>query len=421
MLAHSPRLPLILDYSDLYDYITSDDEVGILFALEHRDRVRRIRIMQPVHILERLVKALRGEFPNLEYLFVERHTFYMPGTESRVVVDIPETFRAPRLRYLMVMGFPISIAPPLSTPTENLVTLSLIFDIPWVYFHPNPLLRQLSLMPQLETPGNSFNTHFPGDDLESQLLRRAVTRRITAYLRRFGFKSANAYLEALPPWETIRLLERLRLYFLDQLKTYLILPRRQFMSSAGTPRLKAVRIIFFKDHLLVDAYSHDSEFRTYRLSMSQGGRLLDQQLASVTKFFRTLGVIFTVVESLILRCDRPPLIPSSGWNDEADPTQWRELFRVFGKLKAIYMDHGLVGQLSRFLQAELPNDEGGTPTDLLLPELQQLWYSTIDDPESDDSDAPFFAEFAFARRNTGRPVYVFQTVISSSRIRPISG
>ena len=40
ILAHSPRLPLILDYYDLYDYITADDELGIIFALKHRDRVR---------------------------------------------------------------------------------------------------------------------------------------------------------------------------------------------------------------------------------------------------------------------------------------------------------------------------------------------------------------------------------------------
>ena len=425
MLAHSPPLPLILDYSDLYDYITADDELGIKFALEQRrDRVRRIRIMQPVHILQRLIKALRGEFPNLEYIFIERHTFYRPNTENSVIVDFPGTFRAPRLRYLMAMGLPIPIASPLFTTMGNFVTLSLNFDVSWVYFHPNPLLQQVLRIPQLETSesGNTFDyTHFPSDEMESQLLRRSVTRRITPYLRRFGFQCANAYLEALLPRVTIRLLERLQLYFLDQLKSYLILPRRQFMSSVGAFPLKSVRLVFFKDYLRVDAYSHDSEFKTYHFSMSQGGRHLDRQLASVTKFFHTLGAVFSVVESLILRCDRPPLIPSeSEWNREADPTQWRELFRAFGHLKALYMDYVLVGQLSRFLQPEPPGDEGESPatTDLLLPELRELWYSTLGDPESDDGGASesFFAEFALARRNAGRPVNVFQAVIPSSRI-----
>jgi hypothetical protein len=133
--------------------------------------------------------------------------------------------------------------------------------------------------------------------------------------------------------------------------------------------------------------------------MSQGDRHLDRQLASVTKFFHTLRTIFSPAEHLVLRYDGH-LIPSE-WNDEADPTQWRELFRAFGGLKALYMDHGLVGQLSRFLQP----DEGESPTDL-LPELREIWYST-----TDDSDDAIFAEFVYARQNAGRPVTVFQVVI----------
>jgi hypothetical protein len=96
------------------------------------------------------------------------------------------------------------------------------------------------------------------------------------------------------------------------------------------------------------------------------------------------------------------LIPSD-WNDEDDPTQWRELFRVFGDLTALYMDYGLVGQRSRFLRP----DEGESPTDL-LPELREIWYSTTDDSD----DAAFFAEFVYACQNAGRPVTVFQGVIN---------
>lgn len=72
---------------------------------------------------------------------------------------------------------------------------------------------------------NTFNTYSPSDDKEDQLLRRAVARRVTPYLRRFGFQGANAYFKALLPSITIGLLERLRLYFLDQLKAHFILPR----------------------------------------------------------------------------------------------------------------------------------------------------------------------------------------------------
>ena len=397
MLAHSPPLPLILDYHDLYDYVTADDELGIITALEHRDRVRRIRIMQPIHILHRLIKALHGEFPNLEYIFIERHTFFMPGVGSSLTLVISETFRASRLRYLMVMGFHLPIGSSFMT-MGNLVTLSLNFDVPWAYFHPNPLLQQLSPMPQLESSRDTFNTCFPGDD--NQLLRRAVMRRVAPYLHRFGFQGANSYLEALLPRVTIGLVERLQLYFLDQLKIYLILPRRQFKSSSETVLLKIIKLTFLNDHLRVDAYSHDTEFRTYRFGMTQSGRHLNWQLASITKFFGTLRTVFSPVECLILRYEGHSI--PSGWNSEADPTEWREFLKTFNNLKALYMSYEFVRQLSR----SLGPDEGESPTDL-LPELQDLGYFTIDDSR----DNTLFVEFVHARRNAGRPVSVYEVVI----------
>jgi hypothetical protein len=74
---------------------------------------------------------------------------------------------------------------------------------------------------------------------------------------------------------------------LDQLKAYLILPRRQFMKFADTAWLKIVRLAFLKDYLRVDASFHDREFRTYHFRMTRGGRHLDWQLASAIKFIHT--------------------------------------------------------------------------------------------------------------------------------------
>jgi len=48
MFAHSPRLPLIIDYIDQGHSVTEDEEAGIVLALQQRDRVRRIRLMMPV-------------------------------------------------------------------------------------------------------------------------------------------------------------------------------------------------------------------------------------------------------------------------------------------------------------------------------------------------------------------------------------
>jgi hypothetical protein len=42
MLAHSPPLPLIINHDDNNHDLTPEDERGIMFALENRDRVQRI-------------------------------------------------------------------------------------------------------------------------------------------------------------------------------------------------------------------------------------------------------------------------------------------------------------------------------------------------------------------------------------------
>jgi hypothetical protein len=93
------------------------------------------------------------------------------------------------------------------------------------------------------------------------------------------------------------------------------------------------------------------------------------------------------VQHLILRYDGH-LVPPE-WNNEVDPTQWRELFRAFGK-KALYMDYGLVGQHSRFLQPQ--PDEGESHLRICYPGCGR--------------DDAFFAEFVYARQNAGCSVTV---------------
>jgi len=60
MLAHSPPLPLIIDYFDDNNDINIKDEEGLIYALQQRNHVRRIRIMKPVPILEKLIITRRA-------------------------------------------------------------------------------------------------------------------------------------------------------------------------------------------------------------------------------------------------------------------------------------------------------------------------------------------------------------------------
>ena len=394
MLAHSPPLPLIIDHLDQHNDITAADGQGIALALQHRDRVRRIRLMKSVSILQKYVMALLdGEFPILEYLSIIHQRYRRPSIEDSIRLNLPETFRAPHLRHLVLMSFAIPIGSQLLTimPVGNLVTLSLNSIPPSAYFHPNALLQRLSLMPQLETLGILFNSHFPSRDIERQLFRTPMVSRATLpNLRWFGFQGASAYLEALLPCVTMPLLERLQVLFFNQL-TYPIPHLQQFMGTAENLRLNTATLAFLLDHLIMEVYPHKGA-RMFTLVMAIGGRHLDWQVVSTAQVLQTLRTVFSEVEHLTLEYKRHLI--SLEWNNEADRTQWRELLGIFDSVKTLLVDHELIEQISRSLR---PGD-GESSTDL-LPTLQELSY-----PARSPENA--FTPFVDARQKEGRPVTV---------------
>src|SRR6266851_10056546 len=167
MLAHSPPLPLILDH--LYqDQVTAEDEEGVFLALQHRNRVRRIRLRMPLPNLERLIVAIDGEFPVLEYLYFGPPPNYLATS----TLMFPETFQAPRLHHLLTMGIVFPIGSSLLMTHVGLVTLSL--QNSRSYFSPNDLLERLLLMPHLETL--LVYIRFPFD---SQSLLTPLTTTVT--------------------------------------------------------------------------------------------------------------------------------------------------------------------------------------------------------------------------------------------------
>ena len=381
MLAHSPPLPLIINHFFNDNKITPEDEEGITLAFQHRDRVRRIRLRARAPMLQKLIDSLDGEFPILEYLFIECQRIPWSFDDNR---SFSGTFRAPHLRHLLLKNFDIPIGSPLLT-TGSIVTLSLNLVPRSTYFDPNALLQRLLLMPHLEILGISFKPHDPSGDVEGQLLRTPILTHVTLpNLRWLGFQGANAYLEAFLPQITTPLLEKLQLYFFNE-PTYSIPHLRQFMSTARNLRLNTTTFTFREDHLSVKAYPHKGA-RVYSLSMSLGGRHLDHQVAQV---FHTLSTIFSAAEHLTLESNRP----SSEWINGANRTQWRELLGSFINVKTLFVVNELVGLLSRIVQ---PGEEE-SPLEL-LPELKELSYSAIG--ASHDAFTPFID----ARQKAGCPV-----------------
>ena len=389
MLAHSPPgIPLIIDHIDnkYYHDLTPVDEEGIILALQLRDRVRRIRIMKSIPILQKLIIALDGQFPILEFLLIWDKRYYRPLIDPTTNLDLPQTFWAPHLRQLLLWNFATPIESPQLTNMRSLITLSLGSIPSSAYFHPNVLLQRLSLLPQLEVFRIQFRVYNPSRDVESQLWRTRVT---LPNLRWFGFRGTSAYLEVLLPWVTIPLLEQLRVYFFNRI-IYSIPHLRQFMSTAQNLLLKTAKVISREDYLRVVAYPHEEA--RYNLDIELGGKHFDWQVVSAAQVLPAFKTVFSAVEDLTFEYVRHNMLPE--WNRQANRTHWRELLGSFGKVKTLRVERGLVEQVSRALQ---PGE--GEPSTELLPELQELSYSRRGASRA-------FSLFIDARKKAGRPLTV---------------
>jgi hypothetical protein len=385
MLAHSPPLPLTVDYgSD--DGITAEDEEGILLALEQRHRLRHLRVSFPVPNLRKLVMAIDDEFPILEYLMVGR-----PVGDDHDSTDLmlPETLQAPNLHHLMLSGFACPIRSRLHPTAVGLVTLCLAINHPSAYFQPNVLLRWISFITQLESLTIAFTFPVPKRDVERQLTHTPITTHVTLpNLRFFRFQGSSAYLEAVVCRMTTPRLEYLQIQLFKQL-TFFIPRLPQFMNTTENLRFDNAEIVFRDKKIDVGMFFPEAGMYAFLVTVDCWH--LDWQVSSAAQISNALSQVLSAVELLTLRHEVHG--QSSEEHNDVDRIEWRNLLRSFSNVKTLRVKDGLVEELSHCLRLE----DGVLPFEL-LPELQELTYSGSGDP----GDA--FTSFIDSRRNAGRPV-----------------
>ena len=370
--------------------ITAEDEEGIMLALEQRDRVRRVRLWLSASKLQKLVVAIGGEFPVLEYLIMQPLEW-----DKSMALMLPETLRAPRLRHLMVISFAFPIGSQLLTNAVGITTLCLHVNHPDAYFQPNTLLRWISLMSQLETLVIFFYICVPNRDVERQLIHTPIIPHIThPNLRFLVLQGGSAYVEAVIHRITTPRLEKLDIWFYKQL-TFSVPCLSQFMNTAANLRFDTAKFEFLGDLVYAGVYLREeidvAQIKMIPLLIVVHGYHLDWQVSSVAQIFNSLSQIFSTVEHLTLEHRGHHWSPAE--HNEVDRSEWHRLFGSFSKVKTLRVGDGLVKEVSRSLRLE----DGDDPLEL-LPELQSLTYSGIGD--TDDA----FTSFINSRQNSGHPV-----------------
>ena len=379
MLAHSPPLPLVVDFYRKSRDISAEDEEQIILTLKHRDRLSRVRLVTK---LQKLTLAMDEEYPILDYLIV-----VTPIEDNSTILILPESLQAPHLRHLVLGGFSFPIGSRLLTSAVGLVTLCFIMHHPSTYFHPNTLLQWISFMPQLETLVIRFSLPVHRRDVERQLMHTPITTLVTLpNLHYFRFEGVSTYSEAFVRRITAPRLEKLEIRFFSQL-TFCVPHLQQLMNITENLRFDSVTIQFPDERVCAELYLREVEMAIIAVNCWH----IDWQVSSMVQISNSLSQVFSAAEHLALIYEAH--LQSSEEHNEVNPTEWRKLLMPFRNVKTLRIEEELVEALSYCLQLEgreLPIE--------LLPELQELSFPRY----YDNVDA--FTSFIDARKNAGRTV-----------------
>jgi hypothetical protein len=344
MLMHSPPLPLIIHHNDQNNDLTAEDEGGIMLALQNRNRVRHISLRMPVLSLQKLVMAIDGEFPTLEFLSVE------PPAKHNARLYLPPTFEAPQLRHLWLYHFTNPIGSSVLANAINLVTHFLPWAHTSTFIQPELFLRVVSLLPHLEQLEIGFISAIPNSEIESQLSHTPITIEVSLpKLRRIFFWGISSYLEKLLPHMTTPLLQVLNVNFFNQLS--FSVPRLlQFMITIEYFRFSRAALLFYHEGVFITldtplsgtALAWWTSFHT-----NIPCKHLDWQVSSVTQILNNLRPLLSSVADLTLDYRQNDL--SSELHNEVDPTLWHEFLGLFGNAEILCVHKGLVGEVSRSL------------------------------------------------------------------------
>ncbi|KAI9509601.1 hypothetical protein F5148DRAFT_735539 [Russula earlei] len=431
MISHFLPYPLVLDYGPrLLKTWTTEDEHGLLFALQLLSRVKEIMLSASLSTLTEMTAVMVEAAPMLEHL-----TLHSQSTE----LVLPKSFlngNAPQLRHLILTGVSLAGLSPLLSSSTSLVSLVLERVPSRAYFSPDSLIALIRSMPHLHTLsiGFLFTIPRPGFGSERLFASGPMIRVTLPALTQLIYRGVSAYIEALLARIQTPLIQDIDITLFNQL-TLRVPSICRFIRDLETFRPTRARIHFAETSAhLVMSLSQPSESPDVSLSVSCPR--LDFQVSAMAQICSCLSGADTVAVLL------PPVIeeltlgfhqgsPPEEWHDEVDPALWRALFAQFWQARSLRIHVALVGDFERALRRlrQEATDEGptepvgigeGLDLELLLPKLRTLVLLHGDDDDALASASKVLGAFIDERNRAGLPINVVTQDLSPLSWRPRS-
>jgi hypothetical protein len=191
-LACWPGFPIVIDYSS-FGQLTPNDEDNIIAALEHRGRIRQIKLRVSSSLWSKMATFMRHPFPALTSLWVS-------ALNRKVPLLLPVGFlgrSAPGLREIWFQGFPTPTLPTFLSYTSDLVKLALTERNAHLTscISPAALVVCLAMLPRLENLSIMLPSSWTSRTDYWQTLLPPNTRVVLPALTSFSFDGGCTYLE----------------------------------------------------------------------------------------------------------------------------------------------------------------------------------------------------------------------------------
>jgi hypothetical protein len=397
-LAYWPvTLPLIVDYTRYFQ--TPEDDDGLLAALEHPGRVRRIEIRATDSLLKKVAKVMGKPFPALSHLDL---AWNLNGKQDPTLGSIPVIPRrflgrsASRLRHLVLTSLSFPHFPALLLSARNLVTLKLedIFQDGYTYLFPEALAKGLTMLPSLTTISLIFhNETSPADQSSSP--QDPFIRAVLPSLTEFYYLGYSGYLEDFLAQIDTPQVDDIDIEYYAH--NHQALQLSQFMNRTENLKLNKFRrakVDFFPEEFSIELDRPQGDCRQAKITLTMHQCWTDMPVPYSAHIFSQLAATFSNVDHLSAHGDQLEL-------DVMDSAEWLPFLRQFPAVEALHLS----GAVAAYITSTLEHTADSVTN--LLPALYVVW---IDDEENDDDVLVGSIEsFLALRQLSDRPVTIVDT------------
>jgi hypothetical protein len=370
MLDYFPTLPIVISGYGTFDfsqsYVSMEGTDNIMAALEHRDRICKITLRNPLDfVLDKFVAMMRESFPALTELELE-------SDDSYTITPLDSFLGAPRLCSLRLYGVRFPALSNLLSTANNLVNLHLCMTPDSGFISPQEMVSFLSKFTRLEDLHIGFRSSQPftdpdDSDNDEASQRPHLTRVDLPCLIRLWFGGNSDYLEQFVARINAPLLYVFEMEFANA--DFNISPLAEFIDSVQSFKIFDQAEVDFDDEYVNVQLSLQNERAERTTLMLKVEPEEAGELSDIDQLFSSALRPLSTPERLEINVDvNFPIL----WHDALEGTHWLEFLYPFKAVKNLYISH----EFATLIASVLPNLRGKHAIEL-LPALQNLFVKEL--------------------------------------------